>query len=174
MPETTRACAAECRETMTYQAERGELAAWYSHIDAAAQLNEYRDVLDSSTRKRVRKTIDKSCARDSLQALSKLTTLVDGQPRIVSTPPLIVPGADPATARLPRHSAALPTCHVRPIRVRADGTESRRGGSVGTGAWIILLRGPGGRCSRRPRRRNRRSSPDTWTARRSRTRANAS
>jgi len=41
-------------------------------------LNEYRDVLDSSTRKRVRKTLDKSRARDSLQALSKLTTLVDG------------------------------------------------------------------------------------------------
>ncbi|RZK95344.1 MAG: DUF2252 domain-containing protein, partial [Rhodococcus sp. (in: high G+C Gram-positive bacteria)] len=87
----TRACAAEYRETMTYQADRGELAAWYSHIDAATELDEYRDVLDSSTRKRVRKTIDKSRGRDSLQALSKLTTLVDGQPRIVSTPPLIVP-----------------------------------------------------------------------------------
>ena len=101
----------------------------------------------------------------------------------MSTPPLIVPieeifretKAEQIDRELirrlrdyRRHSAARPTSPVRPIRVRADGTESRRGGSVGTGAWIILLRGPGGRCSRRPRRRNRRSSPDTWTARRSR------
>jgi len=77
----------------------------------------------------------------------------------VSTPPLIVPieeifretKAEQIDRELirrlrdyRRHSAARPTSPVRPIRVRADGTESRRGGSVGTRAWIILLRGLGG------------------------------
>lgn len=91
---------------MTYQAERGGLAAWYSHIDTAAQLDEYRDVLDSSTRKRVRKTLDKSRARDSLQPARRV--LFD------------------------RFEYVLTARKVVGV------------GSVGTGAWIILLRGPGG------------------------------
>ncbi|MFF2115462.1 DUF2252 domain-containing protein [Rhodococcus koreensis] len=155
----TRACAAEYRETMTYQAERGELAVWYSHIDAAAQLDELRDVLDSSTRKRVRKTIDKSRGRDSLQALSKLTTLVDGQPRIVSTPPLIVPIEEIFTGT---EAEQLDQELIRRMRDYRDTLQPARRllfdrfeyvqtarkvvgvGSVGTRAWIVLLRGPGG------------------------------
>lgn len=153
-----RACAAEYRETMSYQAERGELAVWYSHIDAAAQLDEYRDVLDSSTRKRVRKTIDKSRGRDSVQALSKLTTLVDGQPRIVSTPPLIVPIEELFTDT---EAEQLDREMIRRLRDYRDTLQSARRllfdrfeyvqtarkvvgvGSVGTRAWIVLLRGPG-------------------------------
>ena len=37
------------------------------------------------------KIATKARTRDSLQALDKLTTVVDGQRRIVSDPPLIVP-----------------------------------------------------------------------------------
>lgn len=46
---STRACAAEYRETMTDQAGHGELAVWYSRVDAATQMDELREVLDSST-----------------------------------------------------------------------------------------------------------------------------
>ncbi|AQA25763.1 hypothetical protein BTZ20_3824 [Rhodococcus sp. MTM3W5.2] len=154
-----RACAAEYRETMTYQANRGELAVCYAHIDATAQLDELRDVLDSSTRKRVQKTIRKSWGRDSMQALSKLTTMHNGQPRIVSAPPLIAPLeeilSDTEAAQINREL-------VQRLREYRDTLEPARRvlfdrfeyvqtarkvvgvGSVGTRAWIILLVGPGG------------------------------
>jgi hypothetical protein len=40
------------------------------------------------------KNLAKAQAKDSLRALGKLTTIVDGEPRIVSDPPLIVPIED--------------------------------------------------------------------------------
>lgn len=154
-----RACAAEYRETMAYQAARGELAVCYAHIDAASQLDEFRDVLDSSTRKRVQKTIRKSWGRDSMQALSKLTTMSNGQPRIVSAPPLIAPIeeilGDVEAERINREL-------IQRLREYRDTLEPARRvlfdrfeyvqtarkvvgvGSVGTRAWIILLLGPGG------------------------------
>ncbi len=74
----TRACAAEYRETMLAQAERGNLAVWYSHVEPSTELVDLRDELDSSMKKRTRKLIEKSMHRDSVQALGKLTTVVDG------------------------------------------------------------------------------------------------
>ncbi|WP_330231618.1 DUF2252 domain-containing protein [Nocardia sp. NBC_00508] len=154
----TRACAAEYRETMVYQAGRGELAVWYSGIDAVAQLDEVREVLDSSTRKRIQKAIDKSWGRDSVQALSKLTTVVDGRPRILSMPPLIVPieeiftGAEAEQLnrvlieRLAHYRDTLQPNH-RALFDRFEYVQAARKvvgvGSVGTRAWIVLLRGPG-------------------------------
>jgi len=153
-----RACAAEYRETMAYQGERGEPAVWYSHIHTATLLDEFRDVLDSSTKKRLRRTIDKSWGRDSVHALSRLTTLVDGQPRIVSMPPLLVPieeiftDADAAVLnrdlieRLRGYRDTLAPNH-RVLFDRFEFVQAARKvvgvGSVGTRAWIILLRGPG-------------------------------
>lgn len=154
----TRACVAEYRETMIYQAGRGELAVWYAHIDAATDMAELRDVLDSSMRKRVQKSIDKAWGRDSFQALSKLTTPGDGRPRIVSMPPLIVPveelftGADAETVhrdlmrRLADYRGTLQPDR-RFLLDRFEYVHAARKvvgvGSVGTRTWIVLLRGPG-------------------------------
>ena len=44
-----------------------------------------------SSRKRCEKNVAKARAKDSLRAFDKLTTMVDGEPRIISDPPLIVP-----------------------------------------------------------------------------------
>ena len=44
-------------------------------------------------RKIAEKTLEKAHSRDSLQALSKLAELVDGEYRIVSQPPIVVPAA---------------------------------------------------------------------------------
>src|SRR5947207_419720 len=44
--------------------------------------------------RRAEKNLAKAHTRDSVQALSKLAELVDGQYRIVSQPPVIVPGRD--------------------------------------------------------------------------------
>lgn len=153
-----RACAAEYREVMIRQSARGELAVWYSHIDAVARFDELREVLDPPTRKRIKKTIDKSWGRNSVQALSKLTTIVDGQPRITSTPPLIVPveelftgaGAEQLNRaliqRLDQYRDTL-QADRRALFDRFEYVQAARKvvgvGSVGTRAWIILLRGPG-------------------------------
>ncbi|MEU1982148.1 DUF2252 domain-containing protein [Nocardia sp. NPDC019395] len=155
-----RACSAEYRETITYQAGLGELPVWYAHIEAAREMAELREVLDASTRKRVAKTIDKAWGRDSAHALSKLTTTdAEGRPRIVSMPPLIVPveelfthaDADQVhrtmTKRLVAYRATL-----QPDRGflldRFDYVHAARKvvgvGSVGTRCWIVLLRGAGG------------------------------
>ncbi|MGW1742602.1 DUF2252 domain-containing protein [Nocardia sp. NPDC001965] len=154
----TRACVAEYRETMTYQAGRGELAVWYSHIDAATDMAELRDVLDSSIRKRVQKTIDKAWTRDSFQALSKLTAPANGTPHIVSMPPLIVPVEElyaDADAELMHRNLMRRLADYRgtlqPDRRflldRFDYVHAARKvvgvGSVGTRTWIILLHGPG-------------------------------
>ncbi len=156
----TRACATEYRETMDHLAGCGELAVWYSHIEAESEMAQVREVLKASTRKRVAKTIDKAWGRDSAHALSKLTTTgADGQPRIVSTPPLIVPveelftGADAEQVhrtmmkRLIDYRATLqPDRHY--LLDRFDYVHAARKvvgvGSVGTRCWIVLLRGPGG------------------------------
>lgn len=154
-----RACVAEYRETMSYQADRGELAVWYSHIEAESEMAELREVLDASTRKRITKTIDKAWGRDSAHALSKLTTAgPDGRPRIVSMPPLIVPveelfagaGAEQVhrtmMRRLIDYRATLQPDR-RFLLDRFDYVHAARKvvgvGSVGTRCWIVLLRGPG-------------------------------
>lgn len=154
-----RACAAEYRETMTNHANHSELAVWYSHIDAEKELAELRSVLNPSIRKRVRKTLDKSRSRDSVSALSKLTTLVDGRPRIVSIPPLIVPidellpdhGVEAINqelvGRLREYGKTLQP-QYRVLLERFEFVQAARKvvgvGSVGTRAWILLLRGLGG------------------------------
>lgn len=154
-----RACVAEYRETISYQADRGELAVWYSHIEAESEMAELREVLDASTRKRVAKTIDKAWGRDSAHALSKLTTTgPGGQPRIVSMPPLIVPVEELFTGtgaeqvhrtmmkRLIDYRATLQPDR-RFLLDRFDYVHAARKvvgvGSVGTRCWIVLLRGPG-------------------------------
>ncbi|MHC6214351.1 DUF2252 domain-containing protein [Rhodococcus ruber] len=153
-----RACAAEYRETIARQAERGNLAVWYSHIEAGTELAELRDELDSSMKKRLRKTLEKSRHRDSVQALAKLTEVVDGRRRIISTPPLIVPveevfaDADAELLyqelhqRLRDYRSTL-QWDRRVLLEQFEFVQAARKvvgvGSVGTRAWIFLLRGTG-------------------------------
>ena len=67
------------------------LDVWYAHAD----VNELRAQFDTQLRARQRKLVDKGLAkartRDSMQELAKLTRMVDGRPRIISEPPLLVP-----------------------------------------------------------------------------------
>ena len=109
--------------------------------------------------KRAEKSAAKAHTRDSLQALSKLAELVDGQYRIVSQPPIVVPLRDLA-GRLgisaERDRAARSTSSSAPTGPRLQ--DDRRHllerfevvdmarkvvgvGSVGTRAFIVLLQG---------------------------------
>ena len=85
---------ARYRQAMRQFAAMTNLDVWYAHMD----VNELRADLDSQLRARQRKLMDKGLAkartRDSMEQLSKLTQIVDGRPRIISDPPVVVPIED--------------------------------------------------------------------------------
>jgi uncharacterized protein (DUF2252 family) len=85
------AASAGYREAMRDFATSGNLAVWYSHLDMDHVLELIGNQLDAARRARTRAALDKARTRDSVQALAKLTKVVDGRARIVSQPPLIVP-----------------------------------------------------------------------------------
>ena len=102
--------------------------------------------------------VAKARTQDSVQAFAKLTDVVDGERRIVSDPPLIVPldelVAGEADARrskqlaqllreLPTHAADATAAHLLEQFRFVDLARKVVGvGSVGTRCWIVLLLGP--------------------------------
>ena len=87
----TLATGAAYRTAMREFASMPVLDVWYSRLDVEAVLAELRSEMP---RKAVRQTeahLAKARARDGTRAVAKLTKVVDGQHRIVSDPPLIVP-----------------------------------------------------------------------------------
>ena len=98
----------------------------------------------------------KASAKDSMRALAKLTELVDGEPRIVSDPPLIVPieelisGVEQADldefvrGAIRTYRRTL-TADRRQLLERYRYVHAARKvvgvGSVGTRAWILLMVG---------------------------------
>src|SRR4029453_9461528 len=117
-----------------------------------------KDKKHAKALKTAEKNIQKAHTRDSLQALSKLAGGVDGQYRIVSQPPIVVPARDlAATARI--NAGEVEHLVREQLRTyRATLQEDRRHlleqfqvvdfarkvvgvGSVGTRAFIVLLQG---------------------------------
>ena len=64
---------------------------WYAHLDVEDAIAEFRSQLKAKRVKATEKMVAKAHTHDSMQALSKLTTVADGQRRIISDPPLIEP-----------------------------------------------------------------------------------
>ena len=98
---------------------------------------------DAKEIKRGKKNFDKARTRDSLQALSKLGERVDGQYRIVSQPPIVVPMRDLADTlgvspdevepaireqfrALPSHAAGRPAPPAREVPHRRRGAQGGR------------------------------------------------
>jgi uncharacterized protein (DUF2252 family) len=79
------------REAMHGFAGMADLDVWYARLDARAELRELRAEKDRKLAKRLAQKIGKARAKDGRAALATLTHEVDGEPRIVSEPPLIVP-----------------------------------------------------------------------------------
>ena len=123
---------------------------------------EKRDEEEEKLAKRAEKTAGKITAkahtRDSLQALSKLCVQVDGEYRIVSQPPVIVPARDLTATYGLSPDDVLPVIHDQFRAYRATLQADRRHllerfeivdaarkvvgvGSVGTRAFIVLLQG---------------------------------
>jgi uncharacterized protein (DUF2252 family) len=144
------------REAMLKFADMRDIDVWYAHLDLEALLPRIESELGRRQRKRVEQRIAKAYAKDSIRAFQKLTHLVDGKPRIISDPPLIVP----IDELLPPDLAAQAHASVRGVlrRYRSSLQNDRRVlmerfryadlarkvvgvGSVGTRAWIVLMLG---------------------------------
>jgi uncharacterized protein (DUF2252 family) len=84
----------EYRTAMGTFAAMKELEVWYAHLEIESLLEEMAPQLTPKIVKQTQKTLAKARTRDSMKAFSKLTAKVNGQPRIVADPPLIVPIRD--------------------------------------------------------------------------------
>jgi uncharacterized protein (DUF2252 family) len=143
------------REAMKELAGMGNLDLWYARIEA----DDLAKLAQQGTRKQVKRferNVAKAQSKDSLRAFAKLTEIVDGEPRIVSAPPLIVPIEEALTAVEHDRLEELVRDVLRSYR-RTLTAERRRllerfryvhaarkvvgVGSVGTRAWIILMLG---------------------------------
>jgi uncharacterized protein (DUF2252 family) len=154
--DITRTAVRDYRKSMREFASMPELDVWYAHadVDHIARLASSR--LSGKQVRRAAAAVDKARAKDSMRALRKLTRIQDGQPRIVSDPPLIVPIAELAPgaereqldagirALLDVYRASLPYDRRRLLE-RYTHVETARKvvgvGSVGTRVWIVLMVG---------------------------------
>jgi uncharacterized protein (DUF2252 family) len=158
------------REAMAGFAAMGTMAIWYARLDEDELMRGVRSAGAEATttkkekkaakqaEKSLRKGAAKARTRDSLQALSKLGELVEGQYRIVSQPPIVVPVRDVhATYGLSadqieqairdqfRAYRATLRDDQRQLLERFQVVDVARKvvgvGSVGTRAFIVLLQG---------------------------------
>jgi uncharacterized protein (DUF2252 family) len=138
----------------------GNLDVWYAGVDIGALLDELGSQLKPAMAKRAGKALAKARTRDSMSAFSKLTRVIDGEPRIVADPPLIVPIDEFAEGDqraeildwlqelLQRYQRSL-DLDLRHLIEEFRLTDFARKvvgvGSVGTRAWIALMLGRDGR-----------------------------
>src|SRR5215204_5361486 len=146
-----RAVTASYRQRMTRFSEMGELEVWYTRIgeeEVRGLLTEAR--AGKRTTKKLSKNVRKTRGRDSLQALSKLTRVVDGRRIINDDPPLLV--RIPEGDELRSQVYAILESYKRTLqddrrhlldRFRfVDAARKVVGvGSVGTRAYVVLLEG---------------------------------
>ena len=144
------------REAMRGFAAMRNLEVWYARLDEDAILAQLRGT-DRKVAKRAEKGAAKARAKDSMRALGRLTERVDGELRIVSRPPLIVPieellpeGEEKVDVEamlrdvLARYGQTLKGDRRRLLSSYAFRHVAHKVvgvGSVGTRAWIVLLTG---------------------------------
>jgi uncharacterized protein (DUF2252 family) len=151
------AAASQYRQAMHNFAGMTSLEVWYAHAD----IDELRAQFNTQLRERQKKLLDKGLAkartRDSMQELGKLTRMVDGRPRIISDPPLLVPIDELMPAERDRDSLEEELRGLIAKYQRTLETDRRYllhqfkfcdmarkvvgVGSVGTRCWIILMLG---------------------------------
>ncbi len=87
------------RTAMRAFADQTLMDVWYTHVDIEPVLAKFRSQVKANQVKAKRfketqKLLAKAHTSDTMKAVGKLTTVVDGQRRIISDPPLIVPIED--------------------------------------------------------------------------------
>ena len=145
------------RKAMREFASKPSLDVWYARIEVDALMSELQGQVKKQQLKRTEKLLAKARTKDSMTAFSKLTRTVDGEPQIVSDPPLIerieelAPGVGGESLQQALHEL---------IRIYRGTLQSDRRvlleefrlvdlarkvvgvGSVGTRAYIALMLGP--------------------------------
>jgi len=138
-------------------AGQGDLAVWYARAETEALREQFGSQLAARDQRQADRALAKARTRDSLQALAQLTRQVDGRPRIVADPPLVVPLSDlvPGSAdqaELETNLKKLIGDYRRTLETDrrylleqfefADMARKVVGvGSIGTRCWIVLMLG---------------------------------
>jgi len=142
------------REAIRDFASMRTLDLWYKQVDLDELARTFVEQAPSADAKRLKRDLEKARAKDSMKAFARLTHVVEGEPRIVSDPPLIVP--------LDALPEAAGVGHASVERVMGDYRRTLSGdrrrlmerfryvdaahkvvgvGSVGSRAWIVLMLG---------------------------------
>jgi uncharacterized protein (DUF2252 family) len=148
------------RRAMAQFARMRNLEVWYAGMEVEQLVGELGSLMNAKVMKRVQRGVDKAKTRDHLDAFSKLTTVVDGQIRFTSNPPLLVPMTDllpdatirenfeariEGLLRAYRRTLQADRRHLLEEFRFVDVARKVVGvGSVGTRAWVVLLLGRDG------------------------------
>jgi uncharacterized protein (DUF2252 family) len=150
------AAARSYRVAMQDLAGKRRLDVWYARLDVDEIRKELGAQLKSGQAKRFEKNVAKAQAKDSMKAFNKLVQMVDGQPKLVSDPPLIVPleellpdlayhhVEDALRELLNSYRRSLSGDHrhlLEGFRFVEAARKVVGVGSVGTRAWIVLMMG---------------------------------
>src|SRR6266568_240903 len=154
-----RAAAARYRIAMRAFAGQSNLEVFYASADVDEVQRRLRGRLTAQQRAQLAKGVDRARTRDSMQALDKLTRIVDGKPRIVADPPLVVPlssllPTDVDASGIEKLLVAAVDSYKRTLsadrrylldQYRSELADVARKvvgvGSVGTRCWIMLMLG---------------------------------
>ena len=144
------------REAMSRFAGLRTLDLWYARLDVDELAERWAPDATAKELKRFERNLAKARAKDSMRAFDKLTHLVDGEPRIASDPPLIMPIEEVVAGKERAQLEAFMRGAIRSYRRTLSG--DRRSllerfryvhaarkvvgvGSVGTRAWVVLMLG---------------------------------
>ena len=147
------------RESIHRFASMRNMDLWYARIDVDDLRREFSSDATREQVKRLKRNEARTRSKDSLKAFAKLTRLVDGERRIESDPPLIVPIEDLVDPERAQAAHEAFRALIRSYRRTLSGDRRRLlerfryvhaarkvvgVGSVGTRAWIVLLLGRDG------------------------------
>ena len=146
------------REGITRCAGMRNLDLWYTRLDVEEIVAQQAKAASAGQVKRAESNLAKTRSKDSLKAFGKLTHIVDGEVRIISDPPVIVPVEEIMGDRAHELEDFLRDI-IRSYRRTLSGDRRKLleryryvhaarkvvgVGSVGTRAWIMLLLGRDG------------------------------
>jgi Uncharacterized protein conserved in bacteria (DUF2252) len=145
------------RESMRSFATMRNLDVWYTQLGVDDIVARWGTDIGGKALANLQKAMEKAESKDRLKAKAKLTQMVDGEPRFLSDPPLLVPmeelfagGEDGQAIAVGIHQAlrsyrrTLPGDRRRLLESYqyVEGARKVVGvGSVGTRCWVVLMLG---------------------------------
>jgi uncharacterized protein (DUF2252 family) len=142
------------RESMRTFAGQSLMDVWYAHMDIEQTIGQFRSQIKAKKVKMGQEMLAKAHSRDSMQALGKLTTVVDGHRQFVADPPMVVPIED-IFSDMQSDTLYAQLHHVLTKYGRSLQSDRRHlvgqfdmvrvarkvvgVGSVGTRAWVVLM-----------------------------------